>query len=358
MNSTSTVRVKEKIRFDINFHREQNKRILLNSRRGVIDEGDQNDVFTIEDMQNVALEIVRKKPRITVNDFKLLKHGLLNGQEFILAFCHTHGAVDSLLHCASSKNEAVKLVAIECFCNMALGNKKTCIKLANLITPYFMVYINSFNFNISSVSIWTLGNLSGSDEDSCRLLQNQNLFGALIDRLKSSTCDEVILNTFYALKLFLKTYIYHLKNEELNELLHICLERLNSWNESFWIVYQISCRQDCAMLDQNLIKRLFLCIHTDEDMLDIKCIVSIIRTFGNIIAMDNSGNSANEFIIGLHNEGSVIRNILIKNRHINLNNECAWLLGNVYNVLKFTENEINSSSATNNFSDICNYLIV
>lgn len=47
------------------------------------------------------------------------------------------------------KNEAVQLVAIECFCNMALGNKKTCVKLANLITPYFMTYINSFNFNVS-----------------------------------------------------------------------------------------------------------------------------------------------------------------------------------------------------------------
>lgn len=103
MSSTSTVRVKEKIRFDINFHREQNKRILLNSRRGVIDEeGDQNDEFTVKDMQNVALEIKRKKSNITLDCFKLLKHGLLNGQEFIVTFCRTQGAVDSLLQCASS----------------------------------------------------------------------------------------------------------------------------------------------------------------------------------------------------------------------------------------------------------------
>lgn len=59
--------------------------------------------------------------------------------------------------------------------------------------------------------IWILGNLSDSSEDSCKLLQNQNFFGALIDRLKNSTCDEVISNTFYALKLLLKTYIYHLE---------------------------------------------------------------------------------------------------------------------------------------------------
>lgn len=103
MNSTSTVRIKEKIRFDINFHREQNKRILLNSRRGVIDEEeDQNNEFTVEDMKNVALKITRKNSNINLDSFKLLKHGLLNGQEFIVAFCRTQGAVDSLLHYASS----------------------------------------------------------------------------------------------------------------------------------------------------------------------------------------------------------------------------------------------------------------
>lgn len=49
----------------------------------------------------------------------------------------------------SGKNEAIQYAAIECFCNMALGDKKTCIKLAKLVTPYLMVYINNLNFNLS-----------------------------------------------------------------------------------------------------------------------------------------------------------------------------------------------------------------
>lgn len=57
----------------------------------------------------------------------------------------------------SGKNEAVQLAAIECFCNMALGDKKTCIKLAKLITPYLMIYINNLNFNISVSLILDLG---------------------------------------------------------------------------------------------------------------------------------------------------------------------------------------------------------
>lgn len=47
------------------------------------------------------------------------------------------------------KNEALQLAAIECFCNMTLGDKKTCIKLAKIVTPYLMVYINNLNFNLA-----------------------------------------------------------------------------------------------------------------------------------------------------------------------------------------------------------------
>lgn len=102
-STTLTVRVKEKIRYDINIHREKNKQILLNSRRGVIvREEDKNDVFTIEDMNNLALEIKSRK-QISVKHLKILKHALLNGQEFILKLYHVQGAVDSLLHFVSSK---------------------------------------------------------------------------------------------------------------------------------------------------------------------------------------------------------------------------------------------------------------
>lgn len=162
------LRVKEKIRYDINIHREENKQILLNSRRGVIvREEDKNDVFTLEDMHKLALKIKRRK-QISVKHLKILKHALLSGQEFILKFYQVQGAVDSLLHFVSSKyillvnylhllytisisgkNEGIQLAAIECFCNMALGDKKTCIKLAKLVTPYLMIYMNNLNFNLS-----------------------------------------------------------------------------------------------------------------------------------------------------------------------------------------------------------------
>lgn len=148
------------------------------------------------------------------------------------------------------------------------------------------------------------------------------------------------------------------RTEELNRLLNICFERLNSWKESFWIIYQISCRQDCVVLEKHHLKRLFHSIHTDEDFIDIKCLVPILRTFGNIISMDSSGCAANEFITGLQNYGVVIRHILINNRHVNLNDECAWLLGNVFNVLKITNLNENGSFIVDNFKEICNYFFI
>lgn len=92
--------------------------------------------------------------------------------------------------------------------------------------------------------------------------------------------------------------------------------------------------------------------------MDIKCVVAILRTLSNIIAVDYSGYSANEFILWLINEGYIIRNILMKNRKINLNDECAWLLGNVCNVLKITEFRDDCCLTTENFEEIYNYLFV
>lgn len=112
------------------------------------------------------------------------------------------------------------------------------------------------------------------------------------------------------------------------------------------------------MLSENLIKHLFLCLSTDEVIIDIKCLVPILRTFSNIIAVDNKGNSAKEFIIGLQTEGSTIKNILVKNQHVNLNDECAWLLGNVFKVLKITDPNENGSLSTENLNEICNYFFV
>lgn len=151
-------------------------------------------------------------------------------------------------------------------------------------------------------------------------------------------------------------FVYRVK--ELEELINGCFERMDSWKESFWIIYQVSCRQDCTLLDDNIIKRLFQCIHTNEDFIDIKCMVPILRTFGNIIAMDISGYSANEFVTELQQEGTIIRNILMTNRQVNVNDECAWLLGNVFIALKITEINENSSLSIEDFNKICNYFLV
>lgn len=87
----------------------------------------------------------------------------------------------------------------------------------------------------------------------------------------------------------------------------------------------------------------------------MKCLVPILRTCGNIVAIDHSIRSAKEFITGLQNEGYIIRNILIKNRHINMNDECAWLLGNVLKVIELNEN---MCLVTDHFDEFCNYLFI
>jgi len=355
----SRIHIKEKVRYDINAHREQNKRIILNIKRGLVaEEQDREDAFNIEDMKNLALQV--SNYAITSGHLKVLKHALLNGEEFITTFCQVPGAVKALFYYVTHKNENLQLNSVECFCNLALGNKEMCNEIMKLVCPYFTFYVHHLNTNISSISIWTLGNLCYLDEDSCELLQKQNYLESLVICLRDSTCDDVISNTFYTLKLLLKTYINYLPDVDLHVLYHVCLDRMDTWKETFWIVYQISCRQvcTCRCRNEHLVKRLFSSIHTDDNSIGIKHLVPILRTFGNTVAMDSSGCSAKDFIVGLRNEGSVIKNILLQNRHINLNEECAWLLGNVLNVLKINDLNNNDCLTAQQFDEICNCLFV
>jgi hypothetical protein len=153
--------------------------------------------------------------------------------------------------------------------------------------------------------------------------------------------------------LYKTIFFYVIRIDDLNKLLHVCYKRLSTWKDSFWIVYLISCCQDPALKDSKCIDRLLDALH--EDIIDITCLVPILRTFSNIIAKDSTNSSALTFLIGLKTEeGSIIRNILINNRNINLNEECAWLLGNAFKAVGL--NELNLTDRT--FDKVCNYLLI
>jgi len=101
-------------------------------------------------------------------------------------------------------------------------------------------------------------------------------------------------------------------------------------------------------------------LNTLNEDIDITCLVPILRTFSNIIANDSTGHSASAFLYSLlYEKGLIIRNILINNRDINLNDECAWLLGNAFNELNIDELNGNFHlTRTKNFDKICEYLLV
>lgn len=135
--------------------------------------------------------------------------------------------------------------------------------------------------------------------------------------------------------------------------MHICVKLSDTWKESFWIIYQISCHENLNFFNEDLIKHLFDSIHSEENI-DIVCLVPILRTLGNIVQAVRS-DLKKKILVELKTKGPSIRNILLKNKQINLNKECAWLLGNVLNSL-------NISSLSNvyilDFKEMCSYFFI
>jgi len=119
-------------------------------------------------------------------------------------------------------------------------------------------------------------------------------------------------------------------------------------------VYQISCFQDSGLKDSDCIY--YLLDALTEDIIDITCLVPMLRTFGNIIAKDSTDNSAHQFLHRLrYEEGSIIRDILINNSDYDLSEECAWLLGNAFKAIRMSEIITKKTKA---FEKICGYFLV
>lgn len=119
-------------------------------------------------------------------------------------------------------------------------------------------------------------------------------------------------------------------------------------------MYQISCCQDSGLKDSDCIN--YLLDALNEDIIDITCLVPILRTFGNIIAKDSTDNSAHKFLHRLqHGEGSTIRDILINNSGYDLSDECAWLLGNAFKAIRMNETIMKNTKV---FEKVCGYFLV
>lgn len=330
--------------------RRERRQIQVNSRRSALGEvmDTQSGVITALEVKTLA-ERLKHKGHFTVQDFVLLNHAIIQNEENIIAFFRVTGALHALVRELTGQNASLQLGAVNCCCNLALGNEKSCLQLTKAAAPYLISHLDGLNNHLLEICVLTLGNLAGSHK-SWAVLQAQGLLPKLIHLLTSSS-NNVVCATLYALTHYVKI---GLQTSSLNLALlrtiamnvHPIMEREQS---ACWVIYLLSCCTECddVLLSNLVVSRvvhlLGECkIGLDGDMNVLKT-TALVRILGNLSVR----RDAAELMLTDSSVVSVLR-ILLTYPYLHIQRETLWLIGNLLN---HPSVEIECLAKISNFED-------
>ncbi|XP_020812344.1 uncharacterized protein LOC110187296 [Drosophila serrata] len=127
----------------------------------------------IKDVIGLASRIKRRK-HATSEDLYRLALAFLQGNENINAFAAIPGAIQVVVKELSGPHIQRQIDAVECLCNLSLGEAHVSEKIASLAGSYMVTYLDGKEERLKHSCLWTLANvLVTCDKAAQTLLQMQ-----------------------------------------------------------------------------------------------------------------------------------------------------------------------------------------
>ncbi|XP_073984220.1 uncharacterized protein [Rhodnius prolixus] len=296
---------------------------------------DENDVLA------AALSITNSSGD-KIEPLKVLKESFIDNMTHIVTFMKVEGASHTLIKYLLSQNSMEQLLAMECCCNLSLGDTKTCFKLAKGATPYLINILHGFNYNLMNVALLTLGNLSGSGKKTCQILHRQGVLNSFDHTIKIAELREA---TAKAMIMFTKNYLNELSHEESLSVVKSCLPYYETSAHIQWLLYHFSSLAYIKplLISEQLPNRIirYLSRLTSIQADNIIPITAQVRTVA-FLSTDPDGNTVN---VLLDNWDITLRIIkfLMRSNYRHLCKELFWSLGNI---IRHNSPEIKSKLAT------------
>ncbi|CAH1402450.1 unnamed protein product [Nezara viridula] len=257
-----------------------------------------------------------------------LKKAFILDQCHMVSFMKVEGALHALVGYLMSKKPVEQLLAAECCSNLAMGDSKTCFKLAKSASPYLITILQGLNYNLMNVCIISLFNLSGSGEKICDLLYSQGIFNAL---LRTMSIPELRDNTIKTLISFTKTGSKILVEADVKNLLNAVLPYFEMMDKVQWLVYQLTpfSYVNPFLLQNDVHSRILtlLSSHRQIRIDNILAVTSLVRIMGNLIP-DPEGITACMLLRRWETTCEVFKFFLTLN-FPHLGKEIHWVLANI-----------------------------
>ncbi|XP_015592717.1 importin subunit alpha-2 isoform X2 [Cephus cinctus] len=181
--------MREDMRETISSYRKHQREIVLNKNRQALGEISNSLCFSKEFILAKA-HLLKKKP-LAIEDYQQLQNALIQSEENINTFLKVENIVYALVRDLSGKNPVIQLYAASCCCNIALGNSKVCTILVKSAAPYLIGILDTLNYPLMDICIWTIGNLVGGSEKAFETLYAQGCLRHLVSLM--CNCDISIL---------------------------------------------------------------------------------------------------------------------------------------------------------------------
>ncbi|KYM95937.1 PREDICTED: uncharacterized protein LOC108779834 [Cyphomyrmex costatus] len=309
--------------------------------------------FTIKYI-NEKVELLKRK-KISLTDYRYLPNALIQSEENINAFLSVDQGLSGLIRDISGNDPILQLYAANCCCNIALGNTRACTALGRAVIPYLVVKLESLNYALLDVCIWTIGNLvAGSDNAFC-ILHAQHCLKYII--LLLHNCDDSVLpSVIYALLHYIHVGLYRISKSEISELIEITIKRnlIYKNSNSIWLLALLSSSPICvghlySILPQ-IVDYLYFKFSNSDGIAQASEITASIRILAN--TLHNSCKDKIDILLRnpkySNEELYILLNKLLSHPYMHIRRETMWLIGNLYNH--------KLSSVSNNVRDLIPFL--
>ncbi|XP_076168336.1 uncharacterized protein LOC143147186 [Ptiloglossa arizonensis] len=314
--------------------RKEHRTKVLNKNRIALGNIVSDSSFTTEFVIKKAKELTKKA--LSIEKYKQLQNALIQSEENVNSFLKVNNILFALVRDFSSNDPALQLAAISCCCNIALGNAKACTSLSKSIAPYLITELNSLNYPLLEVCVWTVGNLVAGSTKAFEIFHAQDCLKYIISLMQN--CDNTIFPSMtYTAVHYVHVGFKQIPENEIINLVKIATQRNLSFEDPYfvWLLALLSSQVACNIYLHNVVPSIvdYLYENTINGITAITVITACIRILANTIC-ETSGDLAKLFLQNPKHSQldlEILLNKLLSCQYIHIRKETLWLIGNLYN---------------------------
>ncbi|KAH8412185.1 hypothetical protein KR009_000349, partial [Drosophila setifemur] len=145
--------------------------------------------LSAKDVHGLASRIKRRK-HATSEDLYRLSLAFLQGTENINAFAAIPGAIQVLVKELTGPHIQRQIEAVECLCNLSLGEAHVSEKISGLAGSYMVTYLDGKEERLKRSCLWTLANILATCEKASQTLLQMQLVSKLWKLYTAGACQE------------------------------------------------------------------------------------------------------------------------------------------------------------------------